>query len=123
MKRRSRKKKIELLKFWAYNPATRSPFEVILAIGMTVSLKYHKRTEVGYFGGTISYTRNHDDEVEVAVDEVGSNLAGCYESSCKGKIDFTLKYRDLKTTQFHDDLPEEEFPDYQTPRVKWVKYH
>ena len=123
MKHRKKKEKLELLEFWVYNPATRSPFEVILAIGKIVSLRYHKRTKVGYFGGTVSYTRNHKDEVEVAVDEVGSNRAGCYEASCRGKIDFSVPYRELKTTQFYDDLPNEAFPDYQTPRIKWAKYH
>lgn len=105
--------KIDILKFWVYNPATRKPFEVILAIETTVSFKYHEETEVGYCGGTVSYTRN-DDQVEVTIDEAGSNREGPYSHSLRGKIDFSEGYEGLKTTC----LDEENFPGYRTPRIK-----
>ena len=112
------KENLELLEFWVYNPATRSPFKVALAIGTTVSFKYHEKTEVGYCGGTVSYTRN-DDQVEVTLDESGSNREGPYSHGLRGEIDFSNGYEGLKTTC----LDEENFPKYQTPRIKWVKPH
>ena len=111
----SQTERIDILKFWVYNPATRSPFEVILAIGMTASFKYHEETEVGYCGGTASYIRN-DDQVEVVVDEAGTNREGPYSHRLRGKIDFSCGYDEMKMTQL-----DENFPEYQTPRIKWIK--
>lgn len=108
-----RRKKIKLLKFWVYNPATRRPLRVILAIGEVVYIYHYERTDEGYNRGYVSYTRN-DDEVEVAIDDVGTDCDGCHESSYRGTIDFARGYRGLKMIELHEN-----FPGSRTPRIKW----
>lgn len=112
-----RRKKIRLLKFWVYNPATRKPFKVALAIGEVVYIYHYERTDEGHNRGYVSYTRN-DDEVEVAVDNVGSDCDGIHESSYRGIINFSRGYRGLKMIELHEN-----FPGSRTPRIKWAKYH
>ena len=118
MKRRSRKKKIRLLKFWAYNPATRKPLRVILAIGRAVYINYHERTKEGYNRGWVSYTRNEHDEVEVAIDDDHVGFDGDGSSSYRGIINFSRGYRGLSLIELHEN-----FPGWKTPRIKWVKWY
>ena len=110
-----RKKKIKLLKFWVYNPFTRKPFKVILAVGEMIDIfSRYERTDEGYDRGGVRYSRDYNDEVEVVIDNIGSDCDGFYSSSYRGTIDFTRGYRGLRMNQLHGNYPR-----YRTPRIEW----
>ena len=109
------KKKRKLVKFWVYSLSSKKPLKVALAVGEVVDLCHYEKTDEGYDRGGVSYTRNDKNEIEVTIDNVGTDCDGFYSSSYRGTIDFTRGYRGLRMTQLHGNYPR-----YRTPRIKWA---